>query len=74
VGNSNGGNEKTAQFRASCCVILTKSRRMRWAVHVKRTGRGDMHVEFQYGKLRERYRLKDVGVDCRILLKWKLKK
>jgi hypothetical protein len=53
---------------------MIKSRRMRRAVHVKRTGRGEMHVGFRYGKLRERDHLKDVGVDFRISLKWKLKK
>ena len=43
-------------------------------MHVKHKGRGEMHMGFRYGNLRERDHLKDLGVDCRIVLKWKLKK
>ena len=35
-------------------IWVIKSRRMRWAVHVARMGRGALHAEFLYGNLKER--------------------
>jgi hypothetical protein len=37
-------------------------------------GRGEVHTEFWWGKLRERDYLEDAGVEGRIILKWILKK
>jgi hypothetical protein len=47
---------------------------MRYAGHVARTGRGEVHTGFWWGKLRERDHLKDVVVDGKIILKWIFKK
>jgi len=46
-----------------------KSRRMRWAVHVARMGRGELYTAFWWGNLRERDYLGDPGVDGRIILR-----
>jgi hypothetical protein len=59
------------------CVIfheLIKSRRMRWAGHVARTGKRKVHTGFWRGYLREGDHLGDTGVDGRIILKWIFKK
>jgi hypothetical protein len=53
---------------------LIKSRRMRWAGHVARMGKGEAGAGFWLGNLRDRDYLEDVGVDERITLKWILKK
>jgi len=42
---------------------------MRWAEHVARTFRGEMHAGFWWINLRERNHLKDLGIDERIILK-----
>jgi hypothetical protein len=60
-------------------VLITKyysgklSRRMRWAGHVARMGRGEMHIGFRWGDLREGDHMGDPGVDGRVILKWILK-
>jgi hypothetical protein len=33
-------------------------------------GRGDVHIRFYWGNVRERDHLEDPGVDGRIILKW----
>jgi hypothetical protein len=53
---------------------MIKSRRMRWAGHVARIGRGAMHTVFWWGDLREGDHLGDAGEDGRIILKWIFKK
>jgi hypothetical protein len=37
-------------------------------------GRGELHTGFWWGDLREKDRVKDLGVDGRSILKWVLKK
>jgi hypothetical protein len=79
MGDSNGGLEKTAQFRASFCVILNKYYPSDQIKTNEIDGACETYgertdVEFRCGILRERNHLKDIGVDRRILLKWKLKK
>jgi hypothetical protein len=46
---------------------MIKSRRMRWVGHVAR----EMHRHFLSEKPKGRDRLEDLGVDEKILLKWK---
>jgi hypothetical protein len=61
------------------CIILcgnemTKSRRMKWAGHVARWGRGEDCTGFWWGNLRERDHLEYPGVDGRIILRWIFRK
>jgi hypothetical protein len=37
-------------------------------------GRGEVFIGFWWGNVRKRHRLKDLGVDGRMLLKWIFKK
>jgi len=39
-------------------------------MYVNVLGRGEVHTELQWGNLKERDYLKNVGVDGRIILKW----
>jgi hypothetical protein len=43
---------------------------MRWARHVARKGRDEVHTGLWWRNLRERDNLEDPGVDGRIILKW----
>jgi len=80
VGESNGGMEKIAQIRASCRVILTKYypgdqiKKNEMGGSYETYGKRRDACRVLVRKLRVRAHLKDVGVDCRISLKWKLKK
>ena len=48
-------NEELKDLYSSTSVIrLTKSRRMRWAVHVARMGRVEVYIRFWWGNLRVR--------------------
>jgi len=49
---------------------VIKSRRLRWAVHVVRQGRGEVCTRFWWGNLRERDCLEDLVEDGRIILAW----
>jgi len=49
-------------------VRVIKSRKMRWAGHVERMGRGAVYIGFWWGNLRERDHLGDPDVDGRIIL------
>jgi len=46
---------------------------MRQAGHVACMGRGEVHTGFWWGKLTEKDRLEDPGVDGRIIVKWTFK-
>jgi hypothetical protein len=51
-------------------VRVIKSRRIRWAEHVTRRGRGEACTGFWWGNLRERDFLEDPSIDGRIILRW----
>jgi hypothetical protein len=42
--------------------------------HVEIIGRGEVHTEFWWGKLRERDHLEDPSVDGTIILRWVFRK
>jgi hypothetical protein len=48
---------------------VIKSRKIRWAGRVTRRGRGEACARFWWGNLRERDRVKDPGIDGRIILR-----
>jgi hypothetical protein len=48
---------------------VVKSRRMRWAGHVERWGRGEVCTGFWWGSLRQRDQWGDPDVDGRIILR-----
>jgi hypothetical protein len=51
---------------------VIKSRRMRWAGHVARMGRGDVFIGFWLGGLKIRDHWEDLGVVGIIILSWTL--
>jgi hypothetical protein len=53
---------------------MIKSRRIRWAGHVERMGRGEACTGYWWGNMRGRGHLEDPGVDERIILRWIFKK
>jgi hypothetical protein len=53
-------------------VRVIKSRRMRWAGHVARMGRGEVLIGFWLGGPKARDHWVDLGVDGRITLRWTL--
>ena len=53
---------------------VIKSRKMRWAGHVARMGRGEAYTGFWWGNLRERDHLGDPGLDGWIILRWIFRK
>jgi hypothetical protein len=55
-------------------VRVIKSRRLRFAGHVARMGKGDVCTGFWWGNLREIDRWGDPGVDGTIILEWIVKK
>jgi hypothetical protein len=62
--------ELYAMYFSPNIICVIKSKRLRWAGHVARMGRGEMHTGLQWGNLREGDHLEDPGVDGRIILKW----
>jgi hypothetical protein len=61
-------------YSSPTIVREIKSRRMRWAGHVERVGRGEACIWFWWGNMRERDHWGDPGVDGRILLRWVFRK
>jgi len=55
-------------------IRVIKSTRMRWAGHVARMGRGEVHTGFWCGNMRERDHVEDPGLDGRIILRLILRK
>jgi hypothetical protein len=55
-------------------IRVIKSRRMKWAGHVVRMGKKEVHAGFWWRDLREGDHLEDPGIDGRIILKWFFKK
>ena len=55
-------------------VRVIKSRRMRWAGHVARMGRGEACTGFWWGNLKERDHWRDPGVDGKIIIRWIFRK
>jgi hypothetical protein len=68
-------NEELNNLYSSPYIIrVLESRRMRWAGHAARMGRGVVHTGFWWGTLRESVHLEDPGVDGRIILRWIFRK
>jgi hypothetical protein len=55
-------------------IRMIKSRRMRWAGHVARMGRMDMHIGYRWEIQKERDHWEDQDVVEWIILKWILEK
>jgi hypothetical protein len=53
-------------------VGMIKSRKMRWARHVARMGRGEVFTGFWLGGPKARDDWEDIGVGGRITLRWTL--
>jgi hypothetical protein len=68
-------NEELNDLYSSQNIIREiKSRILRWAGHVARMRKGEVHTGFWWGDLREGDHLGDPGVDGRIILKWIFKR
>jgi hypothetical protein len=65
-------NGQVNDFYSSLNILVIKPRRLRWAWHVPRMGRGEMYIGFCWVSLKERNHLKDLFAHDRIL-KWILK-
>jgi hypothetical protein len=64
-------NEQLNDLHSSPNILrVINSRRMRWAGHVARMGRGGVHKGFWWGNLREGDHLEDPGIDGRKILRW----
>ena len=66
--------ELTVLYSSPNIVRVIKSRRMRWAGHVARMGRGELCTWFWWGNLGERNYCRDPGGDGMITLRWIFRK
>jgi len=57
-------------YPLSNIIGVIQSRIMRWARHVACMGRGEVHIGFWWGDLRERDHLEDDGIGEKIILSW----
>jgi hypothetical protein len=55
-------------------VRVINSRRMRWAGHVARMGRGEAYTGFWWGNLRGKNHLGYPGIDKMMILRWIFRK
>jgi hypothetical protein len=61
--------ERNDLYFSPTIVWVNKSRKIKWAGHVARVGRGEAYTGFWWGNLRERDHLK-TGLDGRKILRW----
>ena len=61
-------------YSSPTIVQVIKSKRMRWAGHVARIGRGGMYTGFWWRNLSGRDHLEDPGIDGRIIIRWIFRK
>jgi hypothetical protein len=59
-------------YSSPSIVRVIKSRKMRWAGHVARMGRGEVFTRFWLGGPKARDHREDVGVGGNITLRWTL--
>jgi len=68
-------NEELHDLYSSRNILrLIKSRRMRWAGHVARLGKGEAYTGFWGGNVRKKDHLGDRSVDGTIILRWIFRK
>jgi hypothetical protein len=64
-------NEELIDLYCSPNIIwVIELKRIRWAWHVARMGRGQVHTGFWWGNLKERGHLEDPGMAGRIIVIW----
>jgi hypothetical protein len=65
-------DERHSLYSSPDIVRMIKSRRLRWAGHVARTGEGKLFTGFWLGGWKVRDHREDLGVGVRITLSWTL--
>jgi hypothetical protein len=61
-------NEELNYLYSSPHIIrIIKSKRMRWAGHVARLNRGEVHTGFGLGRYKRKDHLEDLGIDGKII-------
>jgi hypothetical protein len=61
-------------YSSPSLIRVIKSRRMRWAGHAARMGRGGMHIGYWWESQKERDHVEDQDVDGWTILKWILER